>query len=140
MPVGSSVSEALMAACTSRAAPSMLRERSNCMITVVLPSELLEVISVMPAIVPSDRSSGVAIVDAMVSGLAPGSAACTAMVGKSTCGSGATGSRVNDTAPARARPSVNSVVATGRLMNGAEMFMPGSRLRGAAQIGRKQDK
>ena len=33
-----------------------------------------------------------ATADAIVSGLAPGNAACTMMVGKSTCGSGATGS------------------------------------------------
>ena len=37
-------------------------------------------------------SSGVATEDAMVSGLAPGNAAVTVMVGKSTVGSAATGS------------------------------------------------
>ena len=47
---------------------------------------------VTPAIWPNWRSSGVATVDAMVSGLAPGNCAVTWMVGKSTCGSGATGS------------------------------------------------
>ena len=40
---------------------------------------------------PSVRSSGVATVAAIVSGLAPGSEAETEIVGKSTCGSGATG-------------------------------------------------
>ena len=40
---GRSVSAALMAACTSRAAPSMLRARSNWMVTRVEPSELREV-------------------------------------------------------------------------------------------------
>ena len=59
--------------------------------TRVVPSELSEVISVTPAMRPSARSSGVATVDAMVSGLAPGIWACTRMVGKSTCGRGATG-------------------------------------------------
>ena len=43
---------------------------------------------------PKRRSSGVATDDAIVSGLAPGSAALTWMVGKSTRGSGATGSCV----------------------------------------------
>ncbi len=40
---------------------------------------------------PRWRSSGVATLVAMVSGLAPGSWALTEMVGKSTCGSGETG-------------------------------------------------
>ncbi len=72
---------------------------------------------------PSARSSGVATVAAMVSGLAPGSDACTEIVGKSTCGSGETGSRRNASAPASAMPSVSSVVATGRAMKGAERFI-----------------
>ena len=55
-------------------------------------------------------------------GLAPGSDADTLMVGKSTCGSGATGSNRKAITPASASPAVSSVVATGRLMNGAEMF------------------
>ena len=55
------------------------------------PSDEREVICVMPAMAPSARSSGVATVAAMVSGLAPGSAALTEMVGNSTCGSGAIG-------------------------------------------------
>ena len=38
----------------------------------------------------------------MVSGLAPGRLALTEMVGKSTCGSGETGSKRNATAPASA--------------------------------------
>ena len=42
---------------------------------------------------PNCRSSGVATAEAIVSGLAPGSAAPTPeIVGKSTCGSGETGS------------------------------------------------
>jgi hypothetical protein len=36
------------------------------------------------------------------------------MVGKSTCGSGDTGSRMNANSPASATPSASSVVATGR--------------------------
>ena len=81
MPVGSSVRAALMAACTSRAALSTVRLRSNCSVTRVLPCVEREVISVTPAMAPSARSSGVATVAAMVSGLAPGRLAETEMVG-----------------------------------------------------------
>ena len=80
-----------MAACTSRAAPSMLRLRSNCTEMRVVPSELREVSSVTPGISPSRRSSGAATVAAMVSGSAPGRLAVTLMVGKSTVGMLATG-------------------------------------------------
>ena len=59
----------------------------------VEPSELVEVISVTPAMRPNCRSSGVATADAIVSGLAPGSDAETWIVGNSTCGSGDTGRR-----------------------------------------------
>ena len=83
---------ALMAACTSRAAASMSRFRSNCSVMLVDPRALDEVISVTAAIRPNWRSSGVATDDAMVSGLAPGKPAFTEMVGNSTCGSGDTGS------------------------------------------------
>src|ERR1044072_6469079 len=87
------------------------------------PRLLDEVISVTPAMRPNCRSRGVATDDAMVSGLAPGSDAETEMVGKSTCGSGETGSSRNATAPASAMAAVRSVVATGLGMNGAEMLM-----------------
>ena len=64
---------ALIAAWTSRAAPSMLRDRSNCRVMRELPTVLDEVISVTPAIAPSRRSSGVVTLVATVSGEAPGS-------------------------------------------------------------------
>ena len=57
-----------------------------------MPTVLCEVISVTSAMIPRWRSSGVATVVAIVSGLAPGIVADTEIVGKSTCGSGATGS------------------------------------------------
>jgi hypothetical protein len=57
-----------------------------------VPSALVEVISASPAMRPKRRSSGVATEEAIVSGLAPGSAPVTEMVGKSTRGNGATGS------------------------------------------------
>src|SRR5215213_6907002 len=82
---GNCAREALMAACTSLAAASISRDRSNCRTTVVLPSPLDEVISVTPAMRPSCRSSGVASAEAIVSGLAPGRAALTVMVGYATC-------------------------------------------------------
>ena len=126
-PVGSKLRAALIEAITSRAAPSMSRLRSNWTVMRVDPSELEEVISVTPAMRPSARSSGVATVAAIVSGLAPGREACTEMVGKSTCGSGETGSRLNETAPVSAMPSVSRVVATGRSMNGAERFISAQR-------------
>ena len=88
---GRSVSAALIAACTSRAAPSMLRLRSNCTEMRVEPSELRDVSSVTPGISPSRRSSGAATVAAMVSGSAPGRLAVTLMVGSSTVGMLATG-------------------------------------------------
>src|SRR5208337_912578 len=112
-----------MAAWTSRAAPSMLRFKSNCMVMLVVPRLLEEVISVMPAILPNWRSRGVATEEAMISGLAPGRPAPTEIVGKSTWGRGETGNSRKATAPASAMAAVRSVVATGRRMNGAERLM-----------------
>ncbi len=74
------------AVCTSSAAPSMLRLRSNCTVMVVMPSADVEVSALMPAMVDSCRSIGEATEAAMVSGLAPGKVAVMAMVGKSTAG------------------------------------------------------
>ena len=70
--MGKSPAEALMAACTSRAAPSMLRFRSNWMVIAQPPRVLTEVISVTPAIWPRRRSSGAASEEATVAGSAPG--------------------------------------------------------------------
>ncbi len=61
------------------------------MVMAVEPSELVDVICETPGICANCVSSGWATEEAMVSGLAPGSLAETWMVGKSTCGSGATG-------------------------------------------------
>jgi hypothetical protein len=89
----------------------------------VLPSELDEVISVTPAIWLNWRSSGVAIAEAVISGLAPGRLAETEIVGKSTCGNGETGRTSKAMAPTSVMPAVSKVVATGRRMKGAEIFM-----------------
>ena len=101
----------------------MLRLRSNCNVTTVEPSELTELICATPAIWPNWRSSGVATVAAMVSGLAPGTVALTWMVGKSTCGSGATGNSGKATMPTSASAAINSDVAIGRRMKTSEMFI-----------------
>jgi hypothetical protein len=86
---------------------------------------LEEVISVTPAIRPNERSSGVATLEAMVSGLAPGILAETEIVGKSTCGNGATGNCKKPSNPAKATPNVSRVVATGREMKISEKLMAG---------------
>src|SRR6266404_319267 len=48
------------------------------------------------------------------------------MVGKSTCGSGDTGSWKNAIAPARVMPKVSSVVATGRRMKDSDTLIAAS--------------
>ncbi len=83
-----------MAACTSRAAPSTSRFRSNCIVMDVEPIEELDVIWLIPAIRLNCRSSGVAIADAIVSGSAPGNDAPTLIVGYSTCGRLETGKQL----------------------------------------------
>ena len=59
----------------------MLRCRSNCKLMRVEPVPLLDVISLTPAMLPKRRSSGVATLLAMVSGLAPGKLALTEIAG-----------------------------------------------------------
>src|SRR5438552_16816328 len=90
---GSLRAATVSAVCTSSAAPSMLRLRSNWIVIDVVPSEDDEVSEVMPAIVVNCRSIGEATEAAMVSALAPGSVAVMLMVGQSTAGSAAPGSR-----------------------------------------------
>jgi hypothetical protein len=68
----------------------MLRLRSNWIVIWVKPSEDVDVIDEMPAMVESCRSIGPATDAAMVSGLAPGKVAVIWIVGKSTAGSAAT--------------------------------------------------
>ncbi|MNT87051.1 hypothetical protein D3C72_2274160 [compost metagenome] len=84
---------------------------------------------VTPAMLPSLRSSGVATVDAMTSGLAPDRFADTTITGKSICGSGATGSKPKLTPPSSMIARLNSMVATGRRMKGPDRFMPGPASR-----------
>ena len=88
---GRSLTAALSAAWTSRAALSILRPMSNWIEIDVVPSELVEVSPITPGISPSRRSSGAATVAAMVEGSAPGRPAETRMVGNSTFGNAETG-------------------------------------------------
>ncbi len=81
MPGGRPRADRAIAVCTSCAAESMLRSRSNVSEMFVLPWLLRELMDVMPEIVAKDFSSGVATEDAIVSGLAPGRFALTWMVG-----------------------------------------------------------
>ena len=76
-----------------------------------------------PAMAPKERSSGVATVEAMTSGLAPGRLAWTTITGKSICGSGATGNRPKLTPPSSMIARLSNIVATGRLMKGPDRFM-----------------
>src|SRR3984957_991246 len=84
---------ALMAACTSREEASMLRLKSNCIVMLQLPSELLDVISFRPAMRPNWRSNGVATEEAIVSELARGNCAEPGKGRISTSGRGVTGRR-----------------------------------------------
>ncbi|MNV30415.1 hypothetical protein D3C71_1216800 [compost metagenome] len=81
MPLGSCARAALIAACTSRAALSTSRPSSNCSSIWAEPWVLAESIRLKPGIVPSARSSGVATLAAIDSGLAPGRLALTLMAG-----------------------------------------------------------
>lgn len=58
-----------------------------------------------------------------MSGLPPGKPAETEIVGKSTCGNGETGKTLKAMAPTSVMPAISKVVATGRRMKGAEIFI-----------------
>ena len=114
IPAGNSPRTTLIAACTSRAASSKLRSRSKVNTTWVEPWLLDDEIEVMPLILPKARSSGVATVLAILSGLAPGKLAVTLITGKSTCGRGATGSNRQANKPTSTSAKDSKPVATGR--------------------------
>src|SRR6476659_10809495 len=90
------------------------------MVICVVPCEELHDIEEMPAMVESWRSMMPATEAAMVSALAPGRVAETAMVGKSTRGSAETGSRRKPKLPNAMIDAVMSVVMTGRRMQTSE--------------------
>src|SRR5882757_2923211 len=108
------------AVCTSSAAASMLRLRSNWIVMTLVPCEELDDIEEMPAIVDNCRSIIPATEAAMVSALAPGSVAVTAMVGKSTRGSADTGNSRKPNTPNAMIEAVMSVVITGRRIQSSE--------------------
>ncbi|OIQ73393.1 hypothetical protein GALL_449730 [mine drainage metagenome] len=81
----------LIAACTSAAAASILRERSNSSVIEVVPSVELALIVLIPSIVSNCLINGVATDAAIVSGDAPARSADTLIVGRSACGKAATG-------------------------------------------------
>src|ERR1700733_12918023 len=118
--IGSRRCAIVSAVCTSRAAASMLRLRSNWMTIEVVPCDDVEDIDEMPAMVESWRSIGPATDAAMVSALAPGRVAVTAMVGKSTLGSADTGSSRKANTPKAMIEAVMSVVITGLRIQSSE--------------------
>src|SRR5215469_14568747 len=120
MSLGNNPLAALIACCTSCAAASILRDRSNCSVIEVMPTPLHDVIWLSDGIDVNCCSSGVATADAIVLGLAPGYCAVTVIVGKSTFGTAATGNKLYAPIPNTRTPSINSEVAIGRRMKGAE--------------------
>ncbi len=81
MSCGSSRCARSRAACTSTDAASMSRSWSNSSVSEVAPSVLVELTICSPGMVANCFSSGSATEVAIVSGLAPGSAAETLMTG-----------------------------------------------------------
>src|SRR5579859_3667444 len=114
---------ALIAAWISPAAPSELRDKSNCTVIWVVPSTLVEVICDTPGICENWYSNGCATEEAIVSGFAPGRLAVTWIVGRSTWGNGATGNIGYATRPTSSTPNISKDVAIGRLMNGVEILI-----------------
>src|ERR1700712_5677945 len=90
------------------------------MVICVVPCDELDDIDEMPAMVDSCRSMMPATEAAMVSALAPGRVAVTAMVGKSTLGSADTGSSRKANTPKAMIEAVMSVVITGLRIQSSE--------------------
>src|SRR5215510_9657846 len=86
----------------------------------VVPCDELDDIEETPAMVESWRSMMPATEAAIVSALAPGNVAVTAMVGKSTLGRADTGRRRNPNTPKAMIVAVISVVMTGRRIQSSE--------------------
>ena len=90
----------------------------------------------MPAMVDNWRSMIPATDAAMVSALAPGRVAVTAIVGKSTFGSAETGNSRKPNTPNAMIDAVTSVVMTGRRMQSSERVIaqaPALRARGSTR-------
>src|SRR6266478_4908835 len=135
--IGSRRCAMVKAVCTSSAAPSIFRLRSNWMVMTVKPCVELEDIDEMPAMVESWRSIGPAMDATMVSALAPGKVAVTAMVGKSTLGSAETGRSRKPNTPNAMIEAVINVVMTGRRIHSSERVIdqtPDFSARGATGV------
>src|SRR3954447_2915830 len=107
------------------------------MVMAVVPCDELDDIEEMPAMVESCRSMMPATDAAIVSALAPGRVAVTAMVGKSTRGSADTGSRRKPKTPNAMIDAVMSVVITGRRIQSSERVIaqaPALRARGSTRV------
>src|SRR5215467_10614050 len=72
---------------------------------------------------PNCRSNGAVTSDAIVSALAPGSCVVTWIVGKSTCGRDATGSKEYPRIPPSIAATPSSEVAIGRNIKGDDTLM-----------------
>src|SRR6266550_1063778 len=134
--IGSRRCAIVSAVWTSSAAASMLRLRSNWIVITLVPCDELDDIDEIPAMVDSWRSMMPATEAAMVSALAPGKVAVTAMVGKSTLGSAETGNRRKPNTPNAMIDAVISVVITGRRMQSSESVIaqaPVLRARGSTR-------
>src|SRR3954466_5182565 len=118
--IGSRRCAIVSAVCTSSAAASMLRLRSNWIVMTLVPCDEFDDIDEMPAMVESWRSMIPATEAAMVSALAPGKVALTEMVGKSTRGSADTGSSRKPNTPNAMIDAVISVVITGRRIQSSD--------------------
>ena len=102
-----------------------------------MPCAETDDIDEMPAMVESWRSMTPATEAAMVSALAPGNVAVTAMVGKSTRGSADTGSRRNPNIPNAMIDAVISVVMTGRRIQSSDSvigYAPAFLARGSTRV------
>ena len=129
--IGSRRCAMVSAVCTSSAAASMLRLRSNWMVMTLVPCDEFDDIDEMPATVDNWRSMMPATDAAIVSALEPGSVAVTAMVGKSTFGNAETGSRRKPNTPNAMIEAVIRVVMTGRRMQSSESVIDQAPALGA---------
>src|SRR5690625_962166 len=107
----------------------------------VEPSDLREVICANPEMAPKDCSNGVATLEAMVSGLAPGKLDVTVIMGKSICGTGATCKKLSAGVPTAVMVKHDWVRASGRKINTLKFLTAAALLAhidGAASSGQRK--
>jgi hypothetical protein len=93
----------------------------------VEPSELVELMTLMPSIVENSFSSGSATAEAMISGEAPGKLADTEITGVLKLGRAATGILKYATLPAMTVAIDSNTVITGRLIHSSESVILAQR-------------